>query len=370
MTSSVVLRAGYGIYRNTTVYQTFAQQMAQQPPLSFTFNATNTPETPLTLATGFIAPVGTTLNTVAFDPEFRVGTVHRWQASAQRDFPGGLTASATYLAGRGLNLPQAFIPNTVPAGAPNPCPSCPAGFVYYTSGGRSLQNAGQFQLRRRLSAGLTWTATYTLTRARDNASSFGGIGGAIAQDWRDLDAEYGPSSFEQPHQFTLQATYSTGQSAAGGAMLTGLRGTLLKGWTLTTNLTTGSGTPRTPTYRVTSVAGVTGTVRANLTGVPIEEAPDGYFVNPAAFAPPAEGTWGNAPRNSIRGPRQYALNASLSRAFPVRGRMALNWTFNATNLFNQVTYSSINTVVGSPQFGLPTATNGMRRITMSVRTGF
>ena len=370
VTSSVVLRAGYGIYRNTSVYQTFAQQMAQQPPLSFTFNSTNTPETPLTLANGFIAPLATTLNTAAFDPEFKVGTVHRWQASAQRDFPGGLTATATYLAGRGVNLPQAFIPNTYPTGAPNPCPTCPAGFVYYTSGATSLQNAGQFQLRRRLSAGLTWTATYTLTRARDNASSFGGIGGVIAQDWRNLDAEYGPSSFEQPHQFTLQATYSTGQSVAGGAMVTGLRGTLLKGWTLTSNLTTGSGLPRTPTYLVTSVAGVTGTVRANLTGAPIDEAPDGYYVNPAAFAAPAPGTWGDAPRNSIRGPRQYSLNAGLSRAFPVRGRINLNWSLNATNLLNRVTYSNINTVVGSPQFGLPTATNSMRRITMSVRTGF
>ena len=66
--------------------------------------------------------------------------------------------------------------------------TCPAGFVYYTSGGTSLQNAGQFQLRKRLSAGLTWEASYTLTHARDNASSYGGIGGAIAQNCLDLDA--------------------------------------------------------------------------------------------------------------------------------------------------------------------------------------
>jgi hypothetical protein len=371
VTSSVVLRAGYGIYRNTSVCQTFAQQMAQQPPLSFTFNSTNTPETPLTLDNGFIAPLATTLNTAAFDPEFKVGTVHRWQASTQRDFPGGLTAIVTYLAGRGVNLPQAFIPNTYPLGTVNPCPTCPTGFVYYTSGGTSMQNAGQFQLRRRLSAGLTWTATYTRTRARDNASSFGGIGGAIAQDWRNLDAEYGPSSFEQPHQFTLQAIYSTGQSVAGGAMVTGLRGTLLKGWTLNATLTTASGLPRTPTYLATSVAGVTGTVRANLTGAPIDDAPDGYYANPSAFAAPDPGTWGNAPRNSIRGPGQYSLNGSLSRQFPVRGRIRPTLTISANNLLNQVTYSSnINTLVGSPQFGLPTTTNTMRRITVRVQTGF
>ncbi len=119
-TSSVILRAGYGIYRNTNIYQALAQQMAQQPPLSYAFNSVSTPQTPLTLANGFIAPVALTLNTVAFDPDFKVGTVHRWQASAQRDLGGGMTAVATYLAGKGINLPQSFIPNTYPAGRGEP----------------------------------------------------------------------------------------------------------------------------------------------------------------------------------------------------------------------------------------------------------
>jgi hypothetical protein len=139
---------------------------------------------------------------------------------------------------------------------------------------------------------------------------------------------------------------------------------------MSSNLTAGSGTPRTPVYRVTSVAGVTGTVRADLTGAPIDEAPDGYYANPAAFAPPAPGTWGNAPRNSIRGPAQFSLNAGLSRSFPVASRLSLNWSLNATNLLNRVTYSAINTTVGSPQFGLPISTSGMRRITTRMSVSF
>jgi hypothetical protein len=121
---------------------------------------------------------------------------------------------------------------------------------------------------------------------------------------------------------------------------------------------------------VTSVAGVTGTVRADLTGAPLDDAPEGYYVNPAAFAPPAPGMWGNAQRNSIRGPGTSSLNASITRQFPLRNRLSLNWQLSATNVFNRVTYSNINTVVGSPQFGLPTATSGMRRITTSLSTRF
>jgi hypothetical protein len=369
-TSSVILRAGYGIYRNTSVFQTLAQQMAQQPPLSFAFNAVSTSETPLTLADGFIAPVGTTLNTVAFDPDFRIGVVHRWQASAQRDVGAGFTAVATYLAGRGLHLPQAFIPNTYPAGAVNPCPACPTGFVYTTSGGTSLQNAGQFEIRRRLQAGLAWTATYTLTKATDNASSFGGPGGSVAQNWLDLEGERGPSSFEQRHQYRFTVNYNSGQGLGGGALRSGLLGRMINGWGMTANLTAGSGTPRTPIYRVTQVAGVTGTVRANLTGASLDDVPDGYYANPAAFGPPAPGEWGNAPRNSIRGPSQFSLNATASRNFSVRNRYSFNWSLNATNVLNRVTYSNINTTVGSEQFGLPIGTGTMRRISTRINVSF
>ena len=119
---------------------------------------------------------------------------------------------------------------------------------------------------------------------------------------------------------------------------------------------------------MTSVAGVTGTVRGNLTGEPIDGGPDGFYANPDAFAPPPPGEWGNAPRNSIRGPSQFSFNANASRSVPFRNRYSINWSINATNILNRVTYSNINTTVGSPQFGLPTAPGGHRRI--SSRIGF
>jgi hypothetical protein len=64
------------------------------------------------------------------------------------------------------------------------------------------------------------------------------------------------------------------------------------------------------------------------------------------------------------------LNASLSRSFQLANRFSLNWSINLTNVLNRVTYSGINTTVGSPQFGLPTSTNSMRRITTRMNLGF
>jgi trimeric autotransporter adhesin len=71
--SSLVIRAGYGIYRNTSVYQPIAMLLAQQPPLSKTLSVETGPANPLTLANGFMAPAGSILNTFAVDPDLRVG---------------------------------------------------------------------------------------------------------------------------------------------------------------------------------------------------------------------------------------------------------------------------------------------------------
>ena len=141
--SSLVIRAGYGVYRNTSVYQPIAMPLAQQAPPSTTLSLENSAAHPLTLANGFVASPGVTSNTFAVDPEFRVGYAHNWQILAQRDLPASLTMTATYLGTRGSHLMQEFLPNTVPIGAANPCPACPAGFVYLTSNGHSNRHTGQ-----------------------------------------------------------------------------------------------------------------------------------------------------------------------------------------------------------------------------------
>jgi hypothetical protein len=245
--SSLVVRAGYGLYRNTNVYQSIAALLASQPPFSTTFNIASDPSNPLTLANGFRATPGTTLNTFAVDPDFRSASAHNWQASVQQDLPAQLTATATYLGVRGTNLMQQFLPNTYPAGVGNPCPAsaeaaarldeasrsrpaCPTGFRYLVSSGRSIRHAGQIQLRRRLSAGFTATTEYTLAKAMDDAAAFGGAtldGGALVQNWLDPDAEYARWSVEQRHLVTATVEFPKGSGPAGGTLIDGWKGRLL-----------------------------------------------------------------------------------------------------------------------------------------------
>ena len=58
----------------------------------------------------------------------------------------------------------------------------------------------------------------------------------------------------------------------------------------------------------------------NYTGAPLYAAPPGSFLNPAAYAAPLVGQWGNAGRDSITGPAQFGLSASLGRTFPATGQ--------------------------------------------------
>jgi len=118
--SSVVVRAGYGVYDDTSVYQRTALQMAQQSPLSKSLSVQNSAACPQTLASGFNPCSSTTPNTFAVDPNFRVGYAQVWQLAVQSDLPGALQITATYLGIKGTRGVQEFLPNTYPNGAVNP----------------------------------------------------------------------------------------------------------------------------------------------------------------------------------------------------------------------------------------------------------
>ncbi len=367
--SSLLIRAGYAVSYNTSVYNTIASQMAQQSPLSKSLSVANSPLNPLTLANGFNLTPGITPNTFAIDPNFRIGNAQNWQVSAQMDLPAAMVATVTYNGIKGTHAVQAFLPNTYPDGVTNPCPSCPSGYTYMTSNGNSTRESGQVQLRRRLHNGLTATAQYIYSKSFDNAA-LGGRGqgsSVIAQNWLDLSAERGPSNFDQRHLLTLQTQYSSGVGVKGGALLRGWRGTAFKGWTLLNNITVGSGLPLSPVYSVAVAGtGVTGPLRPDTTGVSVQTGVQGRHLNPGAYAPPKAGQWGTAGRNSIEGPGQFIMNSSMSRTFAEN----LDFRFDATNVLNHVTYPSWNTVVSSAQFGLPMTANSMRSLQATLRWRF
>jgi hypothetical protein len=269
---------------------------------------------------------------------------------------------------------QAFLPNTDAPGSAQ-APTGPTGFIYVTSNGTSLRHAAQITLRRRLYAGLMASVDYTLAKATDDAATFGSgaitpAALSIAQNWRDLAAERGPSSFDQRQHVSAQVQYTTGVGLKGGTLVDGVWGSLWKDWTVATEISAGSGLPFTPIAFVpVAGTGIVG-IRASTTGVSPAPIATRTYANPAAFAVPAPGTWGNAGRNSLRGPAAFSMDLSVARVFRLRERLNLEWRIAATNVLNRVTFAAVDAIVGSPQFGRPTIANPMRAVQMTMRLRF
>jgi hypothetical protein len=392
--SSLVIGAGYQISYDTSAYQSIAQQLAAQLPTSKVLSLTNGTGCALTLANGFattvsgVNPCPTTSNsssgTFGVDPNFRVGYVNTWNLRVQRDLPGSLQMTAIYLGNKGTRGAQLFLPNTTPPGAP--ASGFTSGYQYLASGGNSHRESGQIQLRRRLHNGFTASALYTFSKSIDDDSSFGGqgaaTGGSVAQNWKDLSSERGLSTFDQRHLLNTTVQYTTGMGMGGGSLLAGWRGLLYKEWTVQTQINVGSGLPETPIYAGATVAGY-GIVRPSISTPTATELP-GAYVNVNAFTAPASTFWGNARRNSITGPNQFSMNASMARTLRVKDKYTVDIRIAANNLLNHVTYTSLYTnwldpttdsqtnvtTPGNKQFGLPSAANSMRDINASLRFRF
>jgi trimeric autotransporter adhesin len=380
--STVVIRAGYGIYPDTSVYQNIVLNMAQQAPLSKSLNVGNSAACPLTLANGFTPCSAITSETFGIDPNFRVGYAQQWQLAVQRDLPFALQLTATYNGVKGTHGPQEILPNSYPLGEANPCPSCPSGFVYETSNGNSIRNAGVLQLRRRLRSGFAASLEYTYAKAIDDDAYLGGQGHQVAssggqaqsssltnpsalyaQNWLDPRADRSLSSFDERQLLYVQAQYTSGQGLEGGTLLGGWRGRALKEWTVQGNLSYGTGLPENPLYPAeVPGTGVNNLIRPDLTGAPIYSSGTVAHLNAAAYAAPVAGQWGTAGRNSITGPNQFSFTSQLARTFRPHGKWYLDFVVNSTNTFNHPTISSWINDVESTQFGVPVGANAMRTI--------
>jgi trimeric autotransporter adhesin len=390
--STMVVRAGYGIYFDTSVYLTATEAMATQAPFANSVSQQNSSTCHLTLADGFSPCSTAATETFGIDPNLRVGNAQLWQLSVQRDLPWALVGSVTYFGAKGTHGMQEFLPNTNPIGSVNPCPTCETGFVYRTSGGNFMRNAGQVQLRRRLRSGLTATLDYTWAKAMDNDAQVGAAGhqtatsastptGAsatsvsvsgptIAQNWRDLLAERSLSNFDQRHVMNATMQYTTGMGL-GRELMSGWRGRILKEWTFGGTLSFGTGLPETPIY-LAAVPGtsITNTIRPNVTGAPVYSGTAGQYLNGGAFTAPTAGAWGTARRNSITGPVTFKLNSSMSRTFRLTNPFNLDVKIDATNVLNRGVFTSWNSVVNSTTFGLPSQANPMRSVLMTARLRF
>ncbi len=371
-----VVRGGYGINYNTGQYATFARQLSAQVPFALT--QTNIVGQPgcttatLTLANGFGCSTSPVQNNYAVNQDYRLGHVQVWNVDIQRTFPLGIVANLGYNGAKGGDLDILRAPNRTVSGVIN---SSAQPFNYEDSLGYSRFEQLSLNVRKRLQKGVSLQATYHYGHSIDNASSIGGSTVVPAQNDQDLNAEEGNSAFDVRHQVTgnwvLELPFGPNRAFLSKG---GVWSKALDGFSLSGDFTFSSGTYYTPHY--------VSTVAETATGANNSLRPDRVFSQPiagrgnildwfntASFTNPANG-FGTASRSSIEGPGIVVADASLSRTVPLGETRSFEARMTATNVFNTVQYSSIDTTLNSQTFGQVTSAAAMRQLSFYARYRF
>jgi hypothetical protein len=365
-----VLRGGYSITYNSGSYASIARELSGQPPFTDTETINNTFTAPVTLAEALLSSTSTTTNNWGVDRDFALGTIQTWNATVTRNVGRDWTVQAGYTATKGTDLDILRAPNLAPGGLPN---DGTQPYIWESSDGRSMMNGGTFQIQRRLANGYRGALSYTFAKSMDSASSLGAGGTVVAQNDKDLESEWGISSFDRRHQISGNAYIElpwgpNRRWLKDGGTLASLFGE----WSVQLNVTLQSGTPLTARVLGASsdlLRGVNGSLRADYNGAPIHVSNPTIdeFFNVSAFSAPASGMFGSSLRNMIVGPGGRQLNATFQRDIRLGNNRAITLQVNAVNLLNTVQWAGVDSNVNSPTFGQVTSVRPMRTITLTAR---
>ena len=293
--------------------------------------------------------------------------MQQWHVNFERDLGRNMVAEIGYLGSKGHNLPFYGDPNTTPSeyGPDGVKRLVPGATLRYPSWGRvrtriniarSTFHGMTAGFNKRFSDGWQFQASYSLGESWDNWSA-GQIGGADftnsaggATDWWDPEYEWGPSSYDIRHTIVLNGTYEVPFGRNRG----GFVGALIKGWQVNGLFQWASGLPFTPFVSGDQVGdgqADTGMHKANVNG-PVTypnteinpETRRVLWFDPSVFSRPPAGVFGNARRNSLRGPSLKMADLSLFKNFRF-SRFQGQFRLEAFNAFNWVNLGSPNTTI-------------------------
>jgi hypothetical protein len=388
------VRGGYGItFDNWAAIIQMTQNYQGSWPDTGTLqiNGTNTPGTPFTSAQDPFATnnsgnlpsatpfVSSNVNYMV-DPRWKNPYSHQYNVGIEQQFGGRTVFSLNYVGSRSRRMDIGGYYNTG-----TPCTTCTSfaargtntGQPYpYTvpqkswdhSGGTASYDALQASLSRSFSTGLGFTAAYTWSKTlNDGTDGYFGVEGGVPQDPYNPRGSRGPASFSIPQMFSSNIIYElpfgkNKRFASDSSVVNYIIGN----WQVNTIFTARSGqalnitasgdianTGNAGTYLRADLVGdpfVAGPVAAN----PSCSAPIGptrtrnQWFNPCAFKTPAIGVYGNSPRNFIRGPQFWNVDASVHRTFPIHENIAFKLDVESFNAFNHPVLGNPATTVTTP----------------------
>ncbi len=235
---------------------------------------------------------------------------------------------------------------------------------YFCNCATNAYDALQTKLTKRFSDGYSVQVNYTLQQAEQDSGEYFQTPLAPAAGLFDTDLNRGPADWDRRHNlvFSVVAELPIGRGRTYLSDISPAMNLIVGGWQVNTNTFILSGLPFNVTYRNAGADRDTGPNRADLIGDPDgPQTRDQWFnATPigdsgSAFGRPAAGTFGNLPRNDLRGPGYWRVDASLFKHFDFADNRTIEVRIEAVNLFNHVNLGNPDSEVGVPGSPNPNA---------------
>jgi hypothetical protein len=219
----------------------------------------------------------------------------------------------------------------------------------------SHYNSLQAELRAQVKKDLTLQVAYTLSRAIDPATSFGGDLYHVSDPYNRA-YDNGPSMADRTHIGLVSFVYDLPVFRNNNNRL--LHGTL-GGWELSGIVTMESGLPLNITQggNESSNGLADATNRPDLIGSISYPQKIGEWFNPAAFGIPAAGAWGTLTKGAVRGPGRDNWNISMFKDFTFSESRGTKFELRVEsfNTFNHTQFHDVSTSSTASNFGAVTS---------------
>lgn len=317
--------------------------------------------------------------------------------SVQQSLPDSSVLTVAYVGSQGRNLFLRSITNLITGLNVNPATGVAsairqfggrfAEIDYKTSGGNDHYNALQIGLSRRYSKGLTVGGQYSWAHSIGNSA--GSNEANTAGNPFNFGADYGNNNFDIRQTVNVDALYDLplGRGRRYDSSFSRPLDYAFGGWQLGGILNARTGVPIDVLITRPDIAYVDQrdgsvyqspvVVNGQVVTTAVVNTPGGgssrnvrrpdvvpgvapilmnqglAYVNPAAFAIPRAGTFGNSARNSLAGPAIAQLDITLSKKFALAEGVSLELRGECYNITNHANFANPGNLRLSP--GLPTA---------------
>jgi hypothetical protein len=326
--------------------------------------------------------------------DFHSSPVKSWHISVQRELMTNMLIDVGYVGNRGddlllfANFNQAFPNNaagTIPLQDRRPNPAF-ADITYPFNGGKSRYHGLHAKWEWRLRRDMTLLNSLTLSETKDNgAQSLENSNGNFPapQDFRNLDADFGRSNYDQPYNNTTSFVWALpfGEGRRWLSNASPWLDALVGGWEIAGINWLYAGEPVTFQYTPLATFLVSGIAqdfrgannyRPNVTCDPMATGADRTITNwfnRACVSVPTDPSqpFGNAERNSVRGPNFWGLDFVASKRVALGGPAQFEFRLEAFNLLNHTNFRAPNGNRSQGGFGTITSTFDPRQLQLGFK---